>query len=363
MNNGIKTLENAQPGGRVRLGDQAELDRLEFQAWARSIGACVEADEHGNYVDSHLNSAKLGWNAALSAQPSPGETLPPDMRLGSADYLDYLDSKPSPGGQDAAIEAMAESLLCAESSATLEDAREQARLLLADALPHLAARQPVCDQHPDDLAVDAFAAAMKAKMAAARAKGSGGWQDPAQCTADDLTRMLRDHVEKGDPRDVANFCMMLHQRGESIAARQPVGEKPERRAPVQGYHGETIPWRVHGLAWEAYAKKYGKQQSAERIAERGGFGCEEMDMFVPGWREMVEGSPAPAVDLDAVRALLQRRIEQWRSHLPADPGAPGTREIETKGEHDYNNDVRIYREGIAVMEEVLALIDGKAAGK
>lgn len=56
----------------------------------------------------------------------------------------------------------------------------------------------------------------------------------------------------------------------------------------------------------------------------------------------------------------KRRIEQWRSHLPADPGAPGTSEIETKGEHDYNNDVRIYREGIAVMEEVLSKIDGRA---
>ena len=72
--------------------------------------------------------------------------------------------------------------------------------------------------------------------------------------------------------------------------------------------------------------------------------------------------PAQAVDPGAVRALLRRRIEQWRSHLPADPGAPGTREIETKGEHDYNNDVRIYREGIAVMEDVLALIDSQAVG-
>ncbi|WP_414609133.1 hypothetical protein [Stenotrophomonas pavanii] len=71
---------------------------------------------------------------------------------------------------------------------------------------------------------------------------------------------------------------------------------------------------------------------------------------------------AHAVDVGAVRALLQRRIEQWRSHLPADPGAPGTREIETKGEHDYNNDARIYREGIAVMEEVLSKIDGQAVG-
>lgn len=83
-------------------------------------------------------------------------------------------------------------------------------------------KQQVGEVHPDDQAVDAFAVAMKEKMAVARAKGRGGWEDPAQCSADDLSRMLRDHVEKGDPRDVANFCMMLHQRGEAIAPK--VGE-------------------------------------------------------------------------------------------------------------------------------------------
>lgn len=87
-------------------------------------------------------------------------------------------------------------------------------------------KQQVGEVHPDDAAVDAFAVAMKAKMAAARAKGRGGWEDPAQCSADDLSRMLRDHVDKGDPRDVANFCMMLHQRGETIAATHPVGQEP-----------------------------------------------------------------------------------------------------------------------------------------
>jgi len=83
---------------------------------------------------------------------------------------------------------------------------------------HLAAsgKQQVGEVHPDDVAVDAFAVALKAKMADARAKGRGGWEDPAQCTSEDLSRMLRDHVEKGDPRDEANFCMMLHQRGEAI---------------------------------------------------------------------------------------------------------------------------------------------------
>lgn len=47
---------------------------------------------------------------------------------------------PSTAGQDAAVEAMAACLHCAESSASLEDAREQAKLLLSEALPHLSAQ-------------------------------------------------------------------------------------------------------------------------------------------------------------------------------------------------------------------------------
>ena len=76
-----------------------------------------------------------------------------------------------------------------------------------------------CDpppKHPDDIAVDRFAAEMKAKMASARRKGRRGWDRKEECTADDLSRMLCEHIEKGDPVDVANFCMMLHQRGERI---------------------------------------------------------------------------------------------------------------------------------------------------
>jgi len=68
---------------------------------------------------------------------------------------------------------------------------------------------PVCDfasVHHDDKCVDAFAIVMKAKLAQARRKGRGGWED---CDPAELSRMLREHVEKGDPRDVANFCMFL----------------------------------------------------------------------------------------------------------------------------------------------------------
>lgn len=72
------------------------------------------------------------------------------------------------------------------------------------------------DAHPDDAAVDRFAAAMKEKLAAAREKGRGGWDDKSDVSAEELSAMLIAHIWKGDPRDVANFCMFLHQRGEAI---------------------------------------------------------------------------------------------------------------------------------------------------
>ncbi|TAN03103.1 MAG: hypothetical protein EPN36_13980 [Rhodanobacteraceae bacterium] len=80
-------------------------------------------------------------------------------------------------------------------------------------------RCAVVSQHPDDVAVDAFAAAMKTKLAEARAKGRGGWQDKGDCPQQRLSGMLRACVEKGDPRDVANLCMFLHQRDEAILPR------------------------------------------------------------------------------------------------------------------------------------------------
>jgi hypothetical protein len=83
-------------------------------------------------------------------------------------------------------------------------------------------------QHPDDVAVDRFAAAMKAKLAEARAKGRGGWDDDEDLEQH-LSNLLRDHVEKGDPRDVANFCCFLWNRGEGIAkAAQVHGEEVEQ---------------------------------------------------------------------------------------------------------------------------------------
>ncbi len=73
------------------------------------------------------------------------------------------------------------------------------------------------DQHSDDAAVDRFAKRMKWKLEQARLKGKGGWQDRTW-TPEQISKALREHVEKGDPTDVANYCMFLAARNEGIAA-------------------------------------------------------------------------------------------------------------------------------------------------
>ncbi len=59
------------------------------------------------------------------------------------------------------------------------------------------------------------------------------------------------------------------------------------RAPVQGETHDpqgrrvhrpsgTISWEEHVCAWNVYAEKYGTGQSAQRIADRGGFSWYEL---------------------------------------------------------------------------------------
>ena len=81
----------------------------------------------------------------------------------------------------------------------------------------------------------------------------------------------------------------------------------ERWAPVQGepklkLPAGRIPWAVHELAWRAYAAAVPASQSAERMAERGGFGWAEIIACIRGdynallhgstiWDELREGAP------------------------------------------------------------------------
>jgi len=82
------------------------------------------------------------------------------------------------------------------------------------------------DRHPDEIAIDEFTILMREKMAKSRSKGRNGWDDPRLCTTQALSDSLRNHMEKGDPTDVALFCMMLKIRGSSIL--KPEGIKNDK---------------------------------------------------------------------------------------------------------------------------------------
>jgi hypothetical protein len=110
--------------------------------------------------------------------------------------------------------------------------------------------------HPDARAVDRFAKAMKLKLWMKRNEGKGGWDNPDACTVEFLAQLLVEHVAKGDSIDVANFAMMLHQRGAThdvlanaaLIARAPaikdyiarIRELEAQRAPGSGEVAEIV---------------------------------------------------------------------------------------------------------------------------
>ena len=73
--------------------------------------------------------------------------------------------------------------------------------------------RPPTQEYIDNEAVDKLAQAMKNKLAKKREQGYHGWET---CKHGDLVQLLINHVDEGDPIDVANFCAFLFARGEQI---------------------------------------------------------------------------------------------------------------------------------------------------
>lgn len=108
------------------------------------------------------------------------------------------------------------------------------------------------------------------------------------------------------------------------------GVPAERMAPVQGYT-PGIPWSMHLEAYDVYCKRYGKQPALIDLEGRncrGGFGTNELDMFIPGWRERLS-------EFNAMKARIAE-LEAMIAAAPAAAGAQGeaiawTRDAETWG--------------------------------
>lgn len=65
-------------------------------------------------------------------------------------------------------------------------------------------------QHPDDDAIDAFAAELRKRMTDKREQGRNGWE---HCDLDDLGLKLLRSIADGNPIDVGNYAMMISTLG------------------------------------------------------------------------------------------------------------------------------------------------------
>ncbi len=151
-------------------------------------------------------------------------------------------------------------------------------------------------RHPDDIAIDNFAMAMKEKMAKKRAEGRGGWQTaPVQS----LQLMMADHIRKGDPVDVANFCMMLHHLSAPTSdANSPYGYAVLLRSELH----DLLPmfdsiWPDPQMAQDHI------KDLIQVLIERGAMSFECDLVALP----LYATQPAPAVQYDLVKHLARQQ--------------------------------------------------------
>ena len=265
---------------------------------------------------------------------------------------------------------------------TLADVQPGGRVRLGDANIASGLRNMLSDiEHFGAAPITVDTNLIRDAIAALSAQPSPGGQGDAPLRVFSAGRWTYDGTGQSFSHEDMDAVAFVVYRDAALSARQPVGEPlwclhvlgmdDVHPAPSKAHAEKAAAW--HNEQFKDQAARLGISIEAKVVpwphsAESHAAGVAEFipQWLIPQWQldalEAKADQPAQAVDLGAVRALLQRRIEQWRSHLPSDPDAPGTREIVTKGECDYNNDVAIYRQGIAVMEEVLFKIDSKAAG-
>lgn len=193
-----------------------------------------------------MEGSKKLLAAAAPAAQDPVASLPVEWRQELLDWVSACQSsyhiESTPGHRFGGI------------GSNLEENRKS----LIEYVEGLLAASP--KPHPDDIAVDLFAAFMKAKMAKQRAKGYSGWNSKTECPPGVLQRYLAEHVTKGDPIDVGNLAMMLWNRGEKTTPAHAKPAVPAVKLPA--CEDEAAGMVLVGTKWlEQYAPHRLKTQA------------------------------------------------------------------------------------------------------
>jgi hypothetical protein len=134
------------------------------------------------------------------------------------------------------------------------------------------------------------------------------------------------HEMATENHTICDMATTERRRARAAEAEVQALTQERRLFPIQSERGAAphptrIPWSVADKAYSVYSAQYGKDQSLERLAERGGFGPSEMDRFHPTWREEASEILKLLADVAALtqeRDALKRHIEI--ELLPDDPG-------------------------------------------
>lgn len=111
-----------------------------------------------------------------------------------------------------------------------------------------------------------------------------------------------EHIARLDPDTVAS--MIARIRADAAEIEKLKGPKERiRNAPAQGYEG-GIPWKMHLRAYDAYCSKWSPQQALIEGGCRGGFGVNELDEFIPGWREELSLLAKKDTEIDRLGKLV-----------------------------------------------------------
>jgi len=169
------------------------------------------------------------------------------------------------------------------------------------------------EEQRDNDAVDVFADEMKEKLATARAKGRQGWRN---CDQHLLSSMLHEHVRKGDPVDVANFCMFLSMLSFGIESSVQDSGKAEPVAWIydldMGNGRKSINWTSAKYGdWDSVLAENIRplythpatpsQADLKRVLEGlecGLSNCEYLEQVSPSWNRMMKD------DKEKIRAAI-----------------------------------------------------------
>ncbi len=247
-----KTLADVQPGGRVRLGDQAE--RARFEAWNRENWPNLDLSRGplGDYMQARVRSDWQLWQAALSAQPSPG---------GQGDAWDIAELVRTDLDRQSCPDAYM-------------------RIAMESVVKHLAARQPVVVDLPESLHDRVEA---PRDLAARQPVG-----EPVRVSGDMVDGELS--VASAIDQVVELFPSADRAALRTLAACFTHHSIYRYAAPPAQCAGEPVAWMTH----------HDEPMLFPTAAEAAAY-CEDDEQPVPLFR-----SPAQAVDLGQFReAVLQ----------------------------------------------------------